>query len=55
MDGYEFIALVNLGAQVSNISAQLCEDLGLEIQPLGQLLEIEQMGVQPSLTSDLWR
>ena len=44
MDGCEVIALVNLGAQVSNISAQLCEDLGLEIQPLGQLLELEGTG-----------
>ena len=33
-----------MGAQVSNISAQLCEDLGLEIQPLGQLLELEGIG-----------
>ena len=33
MDGHEVIALVDLGAQVSNISAELCEDLGLEIQP----------------------
>ena len=44
VDGHEVIALVDLGAQVSNISAQLCEDLGLEIQPLGQLLEIEGTG-----------
>ena len=29
MDGHEVTALVDLGAQVSNISAQLCEDLGL--------------------------
>ena len=44
MDGREVIALVNLGAQVSNISTQLCEDLGLEIQPLGQLLKLEGTG-----------
>ena len=44
MDGCEVIALVNLGAQVSNISAQLCEDLGLKIQPLAWLLEIEGTG-----------
>ena len=35
MDGHEVVALVDLGAQVSNISAQLWEDLGLKIQPLG--------------------
>ena len=44
VDGHEVVTLVNLGAQVSNISAQLCEDLGLEIQPLGQLLELEGTG-----------
>ena len=36
--------LVDLGAQVSNISAQLCEELGLKIQPLGRLLELEGTG-----------
>ena len=44
MDGCEVAALVDLGAQISNISAQLCEDLGLEIQPLGWLLELEGTG-----------
>ena len=44
VDGHEVTALVDLGAQVLNISAQLCEDLGLEIQPLGQLLELEGTG-----------
>ena len=44
MDGCEVKALVDLGAQVSNISAQLCEDLGLEIKPLGWLLELEGTG-----------
>ena len=44
VDGQEVIALVNLGAQVSNISVQLCEDLGLEIQPLGRLLKLEGTG-----------
>ena len=37
-------ALVDLGAQVLNISARLCEELGLEIQPLGWLLELEGTG-----------
>ena len=36
--------LVDLGAQVLTMSAQLCEELGLEIQPLGQLLELEGTG-----------
>ena len=44
VDGCKVAALVDLGAQVSNISAQLCEELGLEIQPLGQLLELEGTG-----------
>ena len=35
---------MDLGEQVSNISAQLCEELGLKIQPLGQLLELEGTG-----------
>ena len=44
MDGHEVAALVDLGAQVSTISAQLCEELGLKIQPLGQSLELEGTG-----------
>ena len=44
VDGHEVAALVDLGAQVSNISAQLCKELGLKIQPLGQLLELEGTG-----------
>ena len=44
MDGCKVAALVDLGAQVSNISAQLCEELGLEIQPLGWLLDLEGTG-----------
>ena len=44
VDGHEVAALVDSGAQVSNISAQLCKDLGLEIQPFGQLLELEGTG-----------
>ena len=44
VDGHEVAALVDSGAQVSNISAQLCKELGLEIQPLGQLLELEGTG-----------
>ena len=44
VDGREVTALVDSEAQVLNISAQLCKDLGLEIQPLGQLLELEGTG-----------
>ena len=44
VDDHEVTALVDLGAQVSNISAQLCKDLGLKIQPLGWLLELEGTG-----------
>ena len=44
IDGCKVAALIDLGAQGSNISAQLCEDLGLKIQPLGQLLELEGTG-----------
>ena len=40
----EVAALVVLGAQVLTMSAQLCEELGLEIQPLGQLLELKGTG-----------
>ena len=44
VDGHEVATLVDQGAQVSNISAQLCKDLGLEIQPLGWLLDLEGTG-----------
>ena len=44
VDGREVTALVYSGTQVSNISAQLCKELDLEIQPLGQLLELEGTG-----------
>ena len=44
MDGCKVTALVDLGAQVLNVSAKLCKELGLKIQPLGQLLELEGTG-----------
>ena len=44
IDGCKVTALIDSGAQVSNISMQLCEDLDLKIQPLGQLLELEGTG-----------
>ena len=55
IDSQEVTALIDLGAQVSSISAQFCKELTLQIQPLGWLLELEGMGVQPSHTWDLWR
>ena len=45
IDGQEVAALIDLGFQVLSISAQFCEELTLQIQPLGQLLELEGMGV----------
>ena len=44
VDGCEVAALVDLGAQVLTMSAQLCEELDLKIQPLGWLLELEGTG-----------
>ena len=44
IDGQEVTALINLSAQVLSISAQCCKELTLQIQPLGQLLELEGMG-----------
>ena len=44
IDGQEVAALIDLGAQVLSISAQLCEDLTLQVQPLGLLLELEGTG-----------
>ena len=41
IDGQEVTALIDSGAQVLSISAQFCEELTLQIQPLGQLLELE--------------
>ena len=36
IDGCKVTALIDLGAQVLSISGQLCKDLDLKIQPLGQ-------------------
>ena len=44
IDGQVVAALIDSGAQVLSTNAQLCEDLTLQIQPLGQLLELEGMG-----------
>ena len=55
VDGQEMTALIDLGAQISSICSQFCRNLELQIQPLGQLLELEGTGVVPSYTSGLWR
>ena len=44
IDRQEVTALIDLGAQVLSISPQFCKELTLQIQPLGQLLELEGMG-----------
>ena len=44
VDGLETTTLIDLGAQVSSVSAKFCEDLALQIQSLGQLLELEGTG-----------
>ena len=44
VDGCEVTALVDSGAQVSTISVKFCEELDLEIHPLGRLLELEGTG-----------
>ena len=41
MHGQETTTLIDLGTQVSNVSAQFCKTLALQIQPFGQLLELE--------------
>ena len=44
VDGQEITNLIDLGAQVSSVSANFCEDLMLQIKLLGQLLELEGTG-----------
>ena len=44
VDRQEMTTLIDLGTQVSSISSQVCRDLALQIQPLGQLLELEGVG-----------
>ena len=44
IDGCKVTALIDLGAQVSNINMQLCKDLDLKMQCLGWLLELEGTG-----------
>ena len=44
MDEQETTALIDLATQLSSISSQSCKSLALQIQPLGQLLELEGTG-----------
>ena len=44
IDKQETMALIDSAAQVSRVRSQFCEELALEIQPLGQLLELEGTG-----------
>ena len=44
VDRLETTALIDLGTQVSSVSAKFCDSLALHIQPLGQLLELEGAG-----------
>ena len=44
VDGQETATLIDLGTQVSSVSPKFCEDLVLQIKPLGQLLELERTG-----------
>ena len=44
IDGQETMALIDSVGQVSSVSSQFCEELTLEIQPLGELLELEGTG-----------
>ena len=53
VDRQEMTTLIDLDAQVSSVSFQFCKDPALQTQPLGQLLELEGMGMQPSHTLDL--
>ena len=41
VNGQEMTTLLDLGAEISSVSFQFCEDLALQIQPLDQLLELE--------------
>ena len=44
VDGQETTALIDSCAQVSSVIAKFCEDLMLQIKPLGRLLELEGTG-----------
>ena len=44
IDGQETTALIDLDAQVSSVNSQFCNELALQIQPLGQVLDVEGTG-----------
>ena len=44
IDGQETMALIVSSAQVPSVSSHFCKELALEIQSLGQLLELEGTG-----------
>ena len=44
MDRQKTTVLIDSGAQVSSISSQFCEELTLQILPMGRLLELEGTG-----------
>ena len=44
VDRQETTTLIDFSVQVSSISSQFCGDLALQIQPLGQLLQLEGTG-----------
>ena len=54
VDGQETTTLIDLGTKVSSISSQFCRDLAMQIQSLGQLLELEGTGVLSSHTLGSW-
>ena len=44
LEGRRCTALLDTGAMVSTLSHSLCKDLGLEIEPLGNLVQVEGGG-----------
>ena len=44
VNGQDTTTLIDSGAQVSSVSSHFCKELALQIQPLGQLLELEGTG-----------
>ena len=44
IDGQKVMALINPGAQVSNVSSGFCEWMALKVHPLERLLEPEGTG-----------
>ena len=44
VDRQETTTLIDLDVQISSVTSQFCKQLPLQIQPLGQLLELEETG-----------